>query len=86
MQEEHPFIVLLITCVVAAIAHGYIRDYWRACWISAVWSVAIYASVLVLFTEKVSRFLGTGMIIVGIFGYGLAMVVGIPFAKSRRGG
>jgi len=85
MQEEHPFIVLLITCMVAVVAHGYVRDYWRACWISAVCSVAAYAA-LVSFTDTGNKFFVSGMIIVGLFGYGLAMVVGIPFSKSRRGG
>ncbi len=86
MEEVNSFVALLVMCVIAAIIHRSVRDYWRACWISAVWCVAIYASVVVLFVEKAGRFFSTGMIIVGIFGYGLAMVVGIPFVKSRRGG
>jgi hypothetical protein len=82
-QKENPSLVLLIVWVVAATTHRLVRRFWRACRISAVASVLVYI-VLVLFMNAVTEYVVSGMILVGLFGYVLSMVMGIPVAIYRR--
>ncbi|MBI4518366.1 MAG: hypothetical protein HY699_21405 [Deltaproteobacteria bacterium] len=82
-HDEKPSLMLLIAWVVAGIAHSLVRNFWRACKFSALGSVFVYI-VLVVFINAINEMFAAGMIVVGLFGYVLAMVMGIPVAIYRR--
>lgn len=82
-QQENPSLFLLIVWVVAGISHIVVRDSWRACKISAFWSVLVYIA-LVVFTNAFNEMFVAGMMLVAGSGYVLAIVMGIPVATYRR--
>jgi hypothetical protein len=82
-SQEKPALILLIAWVVAGITHRVIRNFWRACKISALGSVLVYV-VVVLFMNAANEMLVAGMIVVGLFGYLLSMVMGLPVAIYRQ--
>jgi hypothetical protein len=82
-QQENPSLVLLIVWLVAGISHIVVRDFWRACKISAFWSVLVYIA-LVVFTNAVNEMFVAGMMLVAVAGYILAIVLGVPVASYRR--
>jgi len=80
-DPENPSLVLLITWVVAGITHSFVHNLWRACKIAAFASVVIY-TLLIVFLNALNEMLVAGMMLVGAFGYVLALVMGIPVAMK----
>jgi membrane protein DedA with SNARE-associated domain len=85
-SDDNPFLVLLLVWVIAGMSHVVVKRFWRACVISAIGSVIGYAvlAVVLLPNPFNNEMFGAGMIEVGLFGFLLAMVMGIPVVVYRR--
>lgn len=85
-SDENPFVVLLLVWLIAGTTHIVIKAFWRACVISAFGSVLGYIVLAVVFLPNPfnNEMFGAGMIEVGLFGFVLAMVMGVPVVIYRR--
>jgi hypothetical protein len=83
---SNPALVLLLVWVIAGVTHIFVRRFWRACVISAFGSVLGYIVLVVaLFPHEAgNEMFAAGMIDVGLFGFVLSMVMGIPVVIYRR--
>ena len=82
---NNPALVLLVVWVIVGLTHILVTKYWRACAISAFGSGVGYAALVVGFfpNEAGNEMFGAGIIEVGLFGFFLSMLMGIPVALYR---
>ena len=82
---NNPALVLLVVWVIVGLTHILVTKYWRACAISAFGSGVGYAALVVAFFphEAGNEMFGAGIIEVGLFGFFLSMLMGIPVALYR---
>ena len=85
-SDDNPFLALLLVWVIAGITHIFVQAFWRACAISAFGSVLGYIALAVVLLPNpfANEMFGAGMIEVGLFGFVLSMVMGIPVVIFRR--
>jgi hypothetical protein len=84
--RDNPALVLLLVWVIAGITQTFVRPFWRSCAISGFASALGYIVIVVaLYPNEVdNEFFGAGIIEVGIFGFVLSSVMGIPIRIYRR--
>ena len=84
--DENPLVVLVIAWVAAGVSHMTVRKYWLACGMSASGSVLGYVAVAVESTPNpfLNEMFAAGIIEVGLFGFLLSMLMGIPVLIYRR--
>jgi hypothetical protein len=85
-SDENPLAVLVLVWVIAGASHLFVRRFWRACVVSAAGCVLGYVALAVALTPNpfLNEMFGAGMIEVGLFGFLLSMVMGLPVAIHRR--
>ena len=85
-SDDNPLVVLVLVWVIAGITHIFVRAFWRSCVISAFGSVLGYIVFAIVLTPDpfLNEMFGAGMIAVGLFGFVLSMVMGVPVVKYRR--
>ena len=85
-SDENPLVVLVLAWVSAGISHIFVRGFWRACVISAFGAVLGYVVFAVALTPDAfaKEMFAAGMIEVGLFGFVLSMLMGVPVVIYRR--
>jgi hypothetical protein len=85
-SDENPLAVLVLVWVIAGMSHIFVRRFWRACVVSAVGSVLGYVVFAIVLTPDpfANEMFAAGMIEVGIFGFVLSMLMGVPAVIYRR--
>ena len=83
---SNPALVLLVVWVIIGVTHILVPRYWRACAISAFGSVVGYIALVIGFLPNAAgnEMFGAGIIEVGLFGFILSVLMGIPVALYRR--
>jgi hypothetical protein len=83
---NNPALILLLVWVIAGITHIFVRVFWRACVISAIWSGLGYIILVIVLLPRglENEMFGAGIIEVGLFGFVVSMVMGIPVVLHRR--
>ena len=79
-------ILLLVIVAIATVVHAINDAYWSACAVAAVVSAVAYI-ILAFIVEPApgsNEMFGAGIIEVGLFGFIISMVIGIPFLAYRR--
>jgi len=84
--ESNPALLLLLVWVISGITHIFVKEYSRACRISAFGSALGYIILVAVFfpTPFNDKWFIVGIVLVGVFGYILSSLMGIPVAKYRR--
>jgi hypothetical protein len=83
---DNPALVLLLVWVIAGITQILDRAFWRACAISGFASALGYIVLVVALSpiEVDNEMFGAGILEVGLFGFVLSSVMGIPVRIYRR--
>lgn len=85
-SDDNPAVVLVITWVSAGISHIVVRGFWRACVVSAFGSVLGYvvSAVALMPDPFANEMFAAGMIEVGLIGFVLSMLMGVPVVICGR--
>jgi len=85
-SDDNPLVVLVLVWVIAGIAHISVPTFWPACVSSAFGSVLAYVFLALVLTPHpfLNEMFVAGMIEVGLFGFVLSMLMGIPVVIYRR--
>jgi hypothetical protein len=85
-SDDNPLVVLVMIWAIAGIAHVFVRRFWPACTLAALGSAAGYVAVAIVLTSDPfsNEMFMAGAIEVGLFGFALAMFMGIPVLIYRK--
>jgi|CXWL01.1.fsa_nt_gi hypothetical protein len=85
-SDDNPLVLLALVWVIAGITWIFVQAFWRACVISAIGSALGYIVLALVLTPNpfLNEMFMAGAIQVGLWGFILSMVMGIPVVLYRR--